>query len=501
MVSSLQAPGTTSAPMSERGQRATRLLYSQAAMRARAWVRGRPLNQVVAGAAVMAVLGAALAYVGTAHRITLVDDGAERTIFTHAGTVGGAVRSAGERIAPQDFLQPAEDTSLQGVDRIEYRSAQMVLVQTPEASQWVTTAAVLPSDILAAAGLRLFPADRLWADGMPVSTPLSRLEHVPHRLRLERGQTLTISQPAAGTMVIHSSASTLGEALIDAGCSLREGDSVVPQAQTPLAGLASADYLAARPIHITVDGLKLEAMASGPTVGQALEQAGIPLAGLDRSEPAASEILPSGGEVTVTRVREDVLVEQVPVPPTTKPEYSAELELDTRKVLDPGAYGMQAKRVRVRYEDGVEVSRVAEGEWRAIEPKERVVAYGTKIVLRTLSTEYGPIQYYRTVTVYATSYSPCRSGASRCLYYTSSRMPVQRGVIAVRYAWYLALGFGIPVYIPGYGTATIEDIGGGFPDRYWIDLGYSDEDWVEWGEYTTLYFIAPVPPDVPVIFP
>jgi len=448
----------------------------------------------------MAVLGGALAYVGTAHRVLLVEDGAARTIFTHAATVAGVLRGAGEQLAPEDFLQPAGDTSLRGLDRIEYRHAQAVLIQTPDESQWVTTAAVSPADILAAAGLRLYPADRVWADGMPVSSSTSPLEHVPQRLRLERGRTLTLSQPS-GTTVMHSSASTLGEALLDAGYDLRQGDSVVPQAQTPLAGLASADYRAARPVRITVDGVELQAMASGPTIGQALGQAGVALAGLDRSEPAASELVPASGELTVTRVREDVLVEQVPLPPTTKPEFSAELELDTREVVDPGAYGMQAKRVRVRYEDGVEVSRVADGEWRAIEPKERVVAYGTKIVLKTLDTEFGPLQYYRTITVYATSYSPCRSGASSCLYYTSSRKPVQQGVIAVRYAWYLALGFGIPVYIPGYGTATIEDIGGGFPDRYWIDLGYSDEDWVTWGSYTTLYFIAPVPPDVPVIFP
>jgi uncharacterized protein YabE (DUF348 family) len=448
----------------------------------------------------MAVLGGALAYLGTAHRVLLVEDGAARTIFTHAATVAGALRGAGEQLAPEDFLQPAGATSLRGLDRIEYRHAQAVLIQTPDESQWVTTAAVLPADILAAAGLRLYPADRVWADGMPVSSPIGPLEDVPQRVRLERGRTLALGQPT-GTTVVRSSASTLGEALIDAGCELRQGDSIVPQAQTPLAGLTAANHRAARPVHIKVDGIELEAMVSGPSVGEALAQAGVALAGLDRSEPSASELVPDGGEIAVTRVREDVLVEQVPVPPTTKPEYSADLELDTREVVDPGAYGVQAKRVRVRYEDGVEVSRVAEGEWRAIEPKDRVVAYGTKIVLKTLDTEYGPIQYYRTITVYATSYSPCRSGTSNCLYYTSSRRPIQRGVIAVRYAWYLALGFGVPVYIPGYGTATIEDIGGGFPDRYWIDLGYSDEDWVTWGSYVTLYFIAPVPPDVPVIFP
>jgi uncharacterized protein YabE (DUF348 family) len=468
-------------------------------MNALAWIRNRPSGQVIAGAAVMAVLGAALAYFGTARRVTLVEDGAERTVFTHADTVGGVLRGAGKQLAPEDFLQPASNTPLRGVDRIEYRRAATILVQTPDGSQWVTTSAVSPADILAAAGLRSYPADRLWADGMPVSSPTSPLDRMPQRLRLERGRTLTLSQPK-GTIVLHSSASTLGEALIDAGCDLRQGDSIVPRAQTPMANLASANYRAAQSIHITVDGVELAAMVSGPTVGQALAQAGVALAGLDRSEPAASELLPSSGEVTVIRVREDVLVEQVPVAPTTKPEYSAEFELDTREVIDPGAYGMQAKRVRVRYEDGVEVSRVAEGEWRAIEPKERVVAYGTKIVLKTLETGSGPVQYYRAITVYATSYSPCRSGVSSCLYYTSSRQPVQQGVIAVRYAWYLALGFGIPVYIPGYGTATIEDIGAG-PQLNWIDLGYSDEDWVQWGGYTTLYFIAPVPPDVPVVFP
>jgi 3D (Asp-Asp-Asp) domain-containing protein len=144
---------------------------------------------------------------------------------------------------------------------------------------------------------------------------------------------------------------------------------------------------------------------------------------------------------------------------------------------------------------------VAEGEWRAIEPKERVVAYGTKIVLKTLDTGSGTVQYYRAIPVYVTSYSPCRSAADRCYPGTSSGLPVQRGVIAVTRLWYMALGWGVPVYVPGYGTATIEDIGVGKPGVNWIDLGYSDDDWIAQEGYTTLYFIAPVPPDVPPIFP
>ena len=477
----------------------TRVVYSPPAMNAIGWVRNRPLGQVIAAAAVLAALGAVIVYLGTARRVTLVAGGVERTIYTHAATVGGALRSAGETVTSDDFLQPAADTPLRQVDRIEFRQARPILVQSPEGDEWVTTSASTPADVLAAAGLRSFPSDRVWADGIPVSEPTLPLEHLPGRLRLDRGRALALSQPI-GTTEIWSSASTLGEALIDAGIRLRQGDSIAPQAQARLTDLDSAAYLPSRPIEVSVDGITLQAMAAGPTVGQALAQAGVTLAGLDRSHPSASEPLPTSGDVNVIRVREDVLVDPVPVAPSTTPEFSAELELDSRQVIDPGAYGMQAKRVRVRYEDGVEVSRTAEGEWLAVEPRPRVVAYGTKIVLKTLDTEFGPVQYYRAVPVYATSYSPCRSAADRCYPGTSSGKPVQRGVIAVTRDWYYALGWGIPVYIPGYGTATTEDMCGGCRGL-WIDLGYSDDDWVTWAGYTTIYFIAPVPPDVPVIFP
>jgi hypothetical protein len=41
-------------------------------------------------------------------------------------------------------------------------------------------------------------------------------------------------------------------------------------------------------------------------------------------------------------------------------------------------------------------------------------------------------------------------------------------------------------------------VGGGFPDgRLWIDLGYSDEDWQNWGGMVTVYFLAPAPATIP----
>jgi uncharacterized protein YabE (DUF348 family) len=469
-------------------------------MDARDWFRRRTPHQWLLGAVALALVGGALGWLGMARRVTLIVDGRSQTVYTHAATVAGALRSAGLTLSPEDFVQPSRDVSLRGVALIVYRPAALVNLQTPDGTKTVRSAALVPADILAAAGVRAYPADRVWADGIPARDPTLPLERTPARLRLVRGRSLPISIQGS-TVLLQSSASTLGEALLEAGYSLRQGDVVAPGMGAAYQELTSAGYLPARSIRIEVDGAAVEARVAGPTVGEALAQAGVALAGLDRSEPAAAEPLPQDGQIRIVRVREAVLIDQVPVKPSVQQEFSADHELDTQTLLDPGAYGVQAKRTRVRYEDGIEVSRQAEGEWLAVEPKPRIVAYGTRIVLKTLQTEYGPIEYYRAVPVYATSYSPCRSGADRCYPGTSSGKLVQRGVIAVRYAWYLALGFGVPVYVPGYGIATIEDIGGGFPDRYWIDLGYSDDDWELWGSYTTLYFIAPVPPDVPVIFP
>jgi hypothetical protein len=55
---------------------------------------------------------------------------------------------------------------------------------------------------------------------------------------------------------------------------------------------------------------------------------------------------------------------------------------------------------------------------------------------------------------------------------------------------------GQPLFIPGYGYATIEDVCGGCTDRPWIDLGYSDNDWQQWSSWVTVYFLTPVPPNI-----
>jgi 3D (Asp-Asp-Asp) domain-containing protein len=246
-----------------------------------------------------------------------------------------------------------------------------------------------------------------------------------------------------------------------------------------------------------VDGITVTVKSSAQTVGQALASAGIPLLGLDKSLPGESDPLPAGGQIKVIRVNEVVTLAEKSIPFSKKYEYSADLAVGTQKVLQAGEPGLMVSRVRVRYEDGVEVERTTEAETLVRQPKDSLVSLGTQVTVQTLDVPGGQIQYWRAVQMYATSYSPCRSGTSKCSYGTASGIPVKHGVVAMTRALYNQLA-GTQVYVPGYGVAVIGDVGGGFPDgRLWIDLGYSDEDWQNWGGMVTVYFLAPAPASIP----
>jgi resuscitation-promoting factor RpfB len=256
----------------------------------------------------------------------------------------------------------------------------------------------------------------------------------------------------------------------------------------------------AKSISIDVDGKSVRSLTSAQIVGSALSEAGIALEGLDRCLPAEDQYIPSDGNIQVTRVREEFLLEQTTLPFTTEYVADPNTELDQQSVAEDGQYGLQVSRQRVRFENGIEVSRQTESQWIASDPKPKKIGYGTKVVVRTLDTPAGRIEYWRAITVYATAYSPCRSGTTKCYYGTSLGLPVQRGVIGVTRAWYNLMA-GQGVYVPGYGKGIIADTGGGIPGKRWIDLGFTDEEFEAWHQDVTLYFLTPIPADIPWILP
>ncbi len=351
----------------------------------------------------------------------------------------------------------------------------------------------VPADLLAEAGLHLAPADRVLANGLPIS-PDSPLACRDCTLQIRRAVPITLVTPD-GEQTFESAAFTLGEALDAFGLELHAADFLDPPAETPLTAPLTVTYRPARDLSIQVGGRVVHVRSAAETVGEALAEAGIPLEGLDYSLPSEFDPVPADGQIRVVRVQESILLVQKSIPFETEFQASADVELDRQQVLQAGEPGLSVARVRIRDEDGEEVGQETEDEIVVRPPKKRIIGYGTKVVVRTAVVDGQTIEYWRAVQVYATSYSPCRSAADRCYYGTASGKPVQKGVVAVTARWYAYMQ-GQPVYIPGYGYATIEDVGGGIPGKPWIDLGYSDEDWVEWGDWVTVYFLTPVPANI-----
>ncbi|MGC8856647.1 MAG: G5 domain-containing protein [Anaerolineae bacterium] len=351
-----------------------------------------------------------------------------------------------------------------------------------------------PADALAQVGIRLEAEDRLLLNGKPVALDQPLGQDNSPTLQVRRAFTVTVHTPE-GERSLRSAAFTVGEALHQAGFELYASDAIDPPAETALLPGMTIHYTPSRPLTVQVGGQMLHIRSSAETVGAALARAGIPLIGLDSSQPSESEALPADGQIRLIRVSEAVVLAQKSIPFESEFQASANLALDQQEILQPGQAGLSVSRIRIRYEDGQEVSRQTEAETLVRAPQKRIIGYGTKVEIKTATVDGVTFEYWRAVRMYATSYSPCRSAPGRCYPNTASGKPVKKGVVSVVYRWYVAMR-GQPLYIPGYGYATIEDVGGGIPGRLWIDLGYSDDDYQQWGQWVTVYFLTPVPANI-----
>jgi uncharacterized protein YabE (DUF348 family) len=362
---------------------------------------------------------------------------------------------------------------------------QIVTLQTTER---------VPSALLEEAGIALNPDDRILLNGLPASLD-QQITNYPITLQVRRAIPIAIVTPD-GKKEIQSSALTLGEALGDTSVWLRAGDHTEPALTSPLARSPIIIFQSpARGIIITSGDKTISVTSSAQTVGQALAQAGIPLIGLDYSVPAENEPLPPDGQIRVVRVSESMQLAQRPIFFESELQASADVPLDQTQILQPGETGLNVQRIRIRYEDGQEVSRLTEDETLVRPPRTRILAYGTKIEVKSAVVDGVNIEYWRAVQMYATSYSPCRSGADRCYSGTSSGKSLRKGMVGLRYSWYLNMQ-GQQLYIPGYGFGSVEDVCGGCVGRPWIDLGYSDHDYQPWHSWVTVYFLTPVPANV-----
>ncbi|MBL8063979.1 MAG: G5 domain-containing protein [Anaerolineales bacterium] len=369
----------------------------------------------------------------------------------------------------------------------------------------VTTSEQVPLAILEEASITAQPNDRVLVNGIPHALGDEISTNGTIQLQLRRAVNITLITPQ-GEQQIQTSAFSVGNVLKEADIEVGIHDEVIPPLTTPVTESLTIELYPARELTVTSGGASMTIHSAAKTVGKALAEAGIPLQGLDISVPAENEALPTDGQIRVVRVTESISIEIQSIPFSTEEAESADVAFGQQEILQNGVNGVAITRTRIRYEDGVEVSRIEEGRTVLKEPVTQQVVNGTKIVLSPVGGD-APYQYWYATQMYASWYSPCNSGTGGCSYGTASGARAGFGIVAVDYSIYSYLA-GMKVYIPGYGLATIGDTGGGpivetaygVPRTQWIDLGYDDNAIGGLSGWVTVYFLEPAPAEIPYFF-
>jgi uncharacterized protein YabE (DUF348 family) len=455
-----------------------------------------PLQRSLAIALSLVFLAVALLvfYLNAGTPIQLEVDGRRTLRSTHAASVGAFLAEAGVQLSPADRVQPALDSAIRAGALIVVNRAPLVSVSANGQDYMLRAISTSPQALLSGLGLSLGPGDALLADGAVWTGPGQLAESkIPQHLELWRAVDFIIQDGTAGPTAARAAVRTVGEALWALHYRLYQGDQVSPSLDTLLTPALVVAIERARPVRVQVDGAAIDGRTIATTVGAALGDLGVALIGEDYSLPAATDPLPDSGLISVVRVREEVLTDQTLIPFDTAYQSLPEVDIDTLQQVQAGSPGVLRSLTRVRYENGLEVSRVAEGETLVQNPTPLVIGYGTKITVRTLDSADGPVEYWRAFTMYATSYAAkftLREPGSKNYGRTASGKILTKGLVAIDRR---LIPFGTRMYVPGYGPAEAADTGGGVKGRF-IDLGFDDWNYENWHWVVTVYFLTPVPP-------
>ncbi|HHS96820.1 MAG TPA: DUF348 domain-containing protein [Chloroflexi bacterium] len=433
-------------------------------------------------AALLLVVGVAAGYQAGSTRVTLVVDGVPRSLRTHQATVGALLLDAGVVLHPEDIVEPSPDTPLSPGMTVRVVHARSVWIEADGRRWQIRTHATIPEQILQEAGVPLGPHDEVRVEADDSALHLLVRRAIPVTLH-EDGETFTF----------HTTARTVGEALREAGLTLYLADRVRPDLGEPLTAGTHIYVERSRPVTVRVDGRTIRTRTHRERVGEVLADLGIVLSGQDYTRPPLDASLGDETTIEVVRVAEEFVVEQSPIPFDVVWQPDPDLEIDHRRVLQEGAPGTLKRRWRVRYENGVEVSRTLENEYVAVPPTTKIIGYGTKIVVRQLKTPQGVVEYWRVIRMLAPSYSASTAGVPQTSpYYGRTRLglPMRRGIVAVDPR---LIPLGSRVYVPGYGVGLAADTGGAIRGRR-IDLGYDDDNLVLWYRWVDVYLLTPVPP-------
>lgn len=447
----------------------------------------------------------------------LIVDQHPLVIHTYSSRIEGVLREVGLRLGARDIVVPSPASPVSANTIVQVFRARPFHLEVDGQVRMVESHASRLDVLLAEAGVAWGPHDQIFLEGQPVgadaaltrggagqrevSPPPKQSLHrrriifptpQPLRISIRRARPFTLHEGQVSD-ALYSTATTVGQALWEHGITLYAGDRVSPALSSPLQAGLDVYIQRSQPVEILVDGRHIRTRTQAASIGGLLSELGIALVGQDRVEPAEDTPITENLTVRVTRVREEVIMEEESIPYQTLWQPDGNLELDQQELQQAGAEGLLRRRVRVQYEDGQEVARSLEDEWVEREPTDKIIRYGTKVVIRELETPDGTIHYWRRIRMLATSYTAATSGKAPDhpeYGITFLGWQMRAGIVAVDPS---VIPLRTEVYVPGYGKGVAADTGGAIKGRR-IDLGYDEANLTYWYKWVDVYLLAPPPP-------
>ncbi len=436
----------------------------------------------------------AIARIGIAEvdgiQVSIDHDGGIQTISTRLDTVGELLGQRELELPEDAALSHAAGDKLVDGMVIRIASPRDVTIETNGDARQIQTFLKNPWDILAGAGVAVDAADQIWVNGAPADFDALPEWTVPAlQIRIRRATRLTVIDDGVESTIV-ANADTIGDALSKAGVTLNQTDDVRPALDTAPAPEMTIHIKRGLPLKLLVDGVTIEARTNAARVGDALVELDAPLFGLDYVMPPAETAVSAGMTIEIVRVVEAIETESAVIDFAVKSQLDDGLSLDDVAILQDGRAGRQETSYRVRFENGIEVARDLIESVVVAAPIDKIVAYGSRIAQQIVDTPEGPRHYWRRLCVYATSYNPESNGGLQ----TSTGATLAKGIVAAKPH---IIPYYTQVFVPNYGFGVVRDTGAGPRSTpYWIDLGYSDHDWVTWGGYTWVYLLAPPPDEI-----
>jgi uncharacterized protein YabE (DUF348 family)/3D (Asp-Asp-Asp) domain-containing protein len=269
----------------------------------------------------------------------------------------------------------------------------------------------------------------------------------------------------------------------------------------------------AKQISIQADGRQQVKYTTEQTVGDALNELGIPVSDQDRVLPAFDAPVMEGIKVSVIRVRTENIQTKEPIEFTVVQKKDASLTIGKQKVVSTGKPGVLLKKVMRIYEDGKLVREQVVNQAVAQPAVKQVIAVGAKkkpnvtTLAYNASTQGNVLQLNGktikvkhvmdnvTLTAYSAGVASTGKSKGHPEYgITRSGTRVQEGRTIAVDPRLIPLGWW--VYIEGIGLRRAEDTGSAIKgkkiDVYYDSENYADRFGLKRG--FTVYVIGPVKP-------